>query len=140
MAIGRAYSPRLRRCLARVATGEAFAALPPRTQTRIVDCRPRSCRRGAPRFVRHGLECESCERNGVASVNTADCCYSLADVCVPAELLMRARLLLELGFEGVLSQLLVGSRWGGRGSTRFDNRSAAQCVGAELWQGKAYLN
>lgn len=133
MAIGRAYSPRLRRCLARVASGETFATQPStqphRSRTRIVDCRLRSCRRTAPRFIRHGLVCESCERTRVSSVNATDCCYSHADVCVPAELLLRARLLMELGLEGVLSQLLVGSRWGGRGSTRFDNRSAAKCVG-----------
>lgn len=124
MAVGRAYSPRLRRCLARVASGETFAT---EDRSCIVDCKPRRCRRAAPRFLRHGLACDACEEPGTASASTSDCCYSRASVCVPAELKARARLLLELGFEAVLSQLLAGSRWGGRGSTRFDNRTAAAC-------------
>lgn len=56
--------------------------------------------------------CESCERTRVSSVNATDCCYLLPSLrsCLPAELLLRARLLAHgrLGFEGVLSQLLVG--------------------------------
>ena len=133
MAIGRAYSPRLHRCLVRIAGGDAFDSKPlpsSAQEVSIVDCAPRQCRRPYPRFQRSALVCESCRAIGEVmnhSISTANCSYAPTKLCIPAELRERARSLLDIGFEATLSKLLVGSRWGGRGSTRFDRRSSPRC-------------